>query len=185
MTAQTIIYRPTPPEDVEMCHPSNTEGFEIILTMLNGTPRQATWTPVEVHIVRENQGRKLSTSDSPWCIAHTLVLRRRAIEALGPTLRAHGELLPLVCKDADVAAYNATHFLDTLDEAKSTVERFDDGRLMHVWNFALRRDVVADALIFRLSNLTPSPILVGQQFVERWNAAGLRGLKFTKIWSTD
>jgi hypothetical protein len=168
-----------------MCHPLNSEGFDILGTMIDGTPRQVTWTPVEVRIVRENQGRKLSTSDSPWCIANTLVLRHRAIEALGPMFTAHGELLPLVCKDADVAAYNATHFLDALDEAKSTVARFDDGRLMHVWTFALRREVVADAVIFRLPNLTPSPILVGQQFVERWNAAGLRGLNFTKIWSTE
>jgi uncharacterized protein DUF1629 len=185
MTKRIAIYEPSPRAGTELCMTATAEATEILRTEIKGVPRQANWTPLPVYLAREDMGRKLTESDSPSGSIHFLVLRRRAVEALEPMLRAYGELLPLICEDADLLLYNPTHFRDALDEARSNVARFDDGRLVHVWTYVLHREAVANAVIFRLPNLTPSPILVGQPFVDRWKAAGLRGLNFKKIWSSD
>jgi hypothetical protein len=185
MTQGVAIYELSPRADAELCMASTAEATEILRTEITGVPLEANWTPVPVYLAREDMGRKLKQSDSPWGSGHYLVLRRQAAKALESVLLPYGELLPLICEDADLLVYNPTHFCDALDEARSNVARLDNGRVMHIWTYVFRREAVAEAVIFRIPNETPSPVLVGQPFVDRWQAAGLRGLDFVKVWSSD
>ncbi|MFI5011720.1 MAG: imm11 family protein [Hyphomicrobiales bacterium] len=178
----TIIYKPTYRPGYELCHPVDRNDFETIRVLLNGIARAATWIPLKMQIIREDEGKKLRESDSPWLSSHILIFRPRAIAALGPMLLKYGELLPTQCADAELSLYNVTRALNALDEEASSVERFGDGRIMFVNRHVFREEVIGENDIFKLPGLRAEPIYVSQRFVDLWHSAGLKGFDFDQVW---
>jgi hypothetical protein len=179
------IYEPSSSETNELCHPLNPDEFEKIDVLINGTPRLVDWKPISMEIIREDGGRKFLESDSPWLGGHALIFRPRAVAALGSLLRAHGELLQLLCGGADVVLYNPTRLLDALDEAASSVRRFTTGRIMWIDRYVFRPAVIEGIDIFKIPNLRVSPTFVSQRFVDLWTTAGLKGLEFKQVWAQN
>ncbi|MBI5161266.1 MAG: hypothetical protein HY996_07625 [Micrococcales bacterium] len=54
---------------------------------------------------------------------------------------------------------------------------------MRITRHAFRPDVISGLDIFKIPSLRVSPTYVSERFVERVEAAGLRGLVFNKVWS--
>jgi len=169
----------------ELCHPDNRDDWETAAAMVDGTPRATSWKPFGVHLVRIDEGKKLQAADAPWFGGHALVLRERAVDAMGPMLTDSGELLPLTSVEAKLWMYNPTLAIDALDEGASTILRFDDGRIMYVQRFAFRPDVVRDVPVFKVANLRRGQVFFGPEFVERWRGAGLSGLEFKEVWRSQ
>src|SRR4051812_32885843 len=115
------IYSVLGAERYELCHPVSSTDFETIDVLVNGESRTVGWKPLAMQIVRKDQGRQLSESDSPWLGSHALIFRPRAQEVLSELLLRYGELLPLLCHDAAVAMFNATSVIDALHEDASDV----------------------------------------------------------------
>ena len=178
------VYVPLSAEGFELCHPERQEDFETLNAQINGTPRQMTWRPIPVRLVHEDEGKKLVASDSPWLGSHALIFRQATIEKLGALLKQHGEILSLTCSEADLYVFNATRVLDALDEQASAVTRFSSGRLMRVNRYVFRATAIGGLDIFKIPSLRVSPIFVSERVVEAWSLAGLRGLVFTKVWSS-
>jgi hypothetical protein len=183
MRSKPGIYKPLGAGDSELCHPIRQDDFERINVWVNGIPRRSTWMPIPMRIIREDEGKTLVKSDSPWLGSHALLFRTSAVDALGPMLREYGELLPVECWDADILMYNPTRVIDALDEEASSVIRFDDGGLIMIRRHVFRADVVADIDIFRIPNFRVSPTFVSHRFVDRWMASGLKGLEFNQVWA--
>ncbi|NUQ78113.1 MAG: hypothetical protein HUU21_31665, partial [Polyangiaceae bacterium] len=118
-----------------------------------------------------------------WLGAYALIFRRSAIEALGPMLREHGELLPLECPEAELWVYNPTRVIDALDEEASTIERFKSGRIMGIKRYVFKAHLIEGVDIFKLPNLRGHSTFVSHRFVDLWNESGLKGLEFTPVWS--
>ena len=114
-------------------------------------------SPIKVVIVREDAGEPLLESDSPWLGSHALIFREAPVERIGPLLEPHGELLPLSCPDAELWMYNPLRVLDALDEGASSAVRFSNGRIMRINRYVLRREVIRNAQIFKLSCFRVSP----------------------------
>ena len=183
MRSELGIYTPLGLDGYELCHPVRQDDFETINVELNGAPRQSSWKPISMRLIREDEGQKLAMSDSPWLGAHALIFRANAVEALGPMLREGGELLPLACAEADVAVYNATRVIDALDEAASSVLRFGGGRIMMIQRHVFRAELINEVDVFKIPNLRVSPTFVSHRFVERWKASELKGLEFRQVWA--
>lgn len=179
-----IVYTPFSLDGYELCHPVNEEDFETINILINGKPRQETWSPIDTRLVSEDEGQELIESDSPWLGSHALVFRPAVIDRIGDLLREYGELLDLRCREADIIVFNPTMILDALDEKRSSVLRFNDGRIMRINRYVLRLEVVQDVHIFKIPNLRVSPTFVSEYFAELWNSARLRGLEFKKVWAS-
>ncbi len=179
------VYTVCGAEDAELCHPVDRADFQTLDRLLNGTSRKDEWRPIQMEIIREDEGKTLSRSDSPWLGSHALIFRLDAALAMGQVLSANGELLPLTCSDADLVVFNPTRVLDALDEAASTVTRFKNGRLMRISSHVFHADVVAGIDAFKISSLMAGPTFVSGQFVERWESQGLAGLEFTRVWSAS
>ena len=99
---------------------------------------------------------------------------------MGTFLRSNGEILPLNCKDATLAMYNPTRVIDALDEAKSTITRFRDGRIMMIKRHVFHRDKIANVDVFKLP-MRASDTYVSQRFVDLWMSHGLKGLAFEHV----
>ncbi|GAC1539998.1 MAG: hypothetical protein NVS2B9_07030 [Myxococcales bacterium] len=69
------VYLPRSLEGFELCHPLREEDFEAIHVAIDGQPRQQSWRPVEVQVVREDEGKPLLPADSPWLGSHALWTR--------------------------------------------------------------------------------------------------------------
>ena len=117
----------------ELCHPVDKKDYERLAADLTGRPREANWKPIRMRLIHEDEGKSLAMSDSPWLGSSSLIFRPSVIEALGPMLRDSGELLPLACAEAELVIFHPTRILAAIDEAASTIDRFEDGRIIMIW----------------------------------------------------
>ena len=179
------VFVPLGLDGFELCQPIGDDGFETINVLINGECRGASWTPVPVRLVHEDEGRRLLPCDSPWLGAHALILRQSAVEAIGETLVEHGELLPLDCSEVRLVAFNPTSVVDALDEEASSLLRFSSGRIMKINRYVFRRAVIERIPIFKIPNLRVSPTFLSEEVVELWTGAGLKGLEFKEVWATN
>jgi hypothetical protein len=179
------VYMPQSADGFEFCYPERQEDFETLNVTIDGTPRKGTWHSPPMHLIREDEGKRLAESDSPWLGSHALIFRRQTLGELESLLLSYGELLPIACSEPDLVIFNATRVLDALDERASDILRFSDGRIMRITRYAFCPDIVAGVDIFKIPNFRVSPTYVSERFVKRVKAAGLRGLVFYKVWSAS
>ncbi|MBU1238464.1 hypothetical protein KKF84_08450 [Myxococcota bacterium] len=179
----TNVYVPLGVEGFELCHPFHEGDFETLNMQIDGTPRWQKWSPLQMRLVNEDEGKSLSESDSPWLGSHALIFRQRALQQLGTVLKAHGELLPIRCPDVELSIFNPK-IIDGFDEEGSSVLRFSNGRIMRIIKHVFRADIVVGVDLFKIPNLRVSPTFVGDRFVQIWNSSGLLGLDFKKVWSS-
>lgn len=185
MSATTLaVYIPIGSANCELCQPVNESDFETISRLVDGTPRADEWRPIEMEIIREDEGKRLVESDAPWFGSDALMLRPSATTALLALLRRSGELLTLRTHDAQLCVFNPRRLCDALDVETSSLTRFKSGRIMSIDRFAFRADAVRGIDAFKISDLRVSPTFVSQQFVDSWRGAGLRGIDFELKWMT-
>lgn len=182
---------------MKIFEPVGLEGYQWVVLVeeadfelfrsLGGSGRAGSWAPIPVRLIEKDEfGRPLLESDFPWLGSHTLVLGKRAVEAIGPRLADDGELLPLACDAAPLWALNAWYLLDALDEERSNIVRFAaTGGVMTVESYAFRPDVVDDFQLFTIPQLRRSQLFVGQRLVDWVGASSLRGLGFRELWRSD
>jgi hypothetical protein len=181
----TIIYEPRVIERSEWCNTCTTEDFERLRSEIDGTPRRTTWKPVCVKLIRRTTRHTFRQADAPWYSRSTLVFRRSVLDRMGSILEANGELLPLQCEDAELWVYNPTNVLAALDKEATIGDRFDDGCFAQITKYVFFPDVVAHVEAFKLKNERASSTFLSERFVEMWKAAGLTGLRFDKVWSSE
>jgi hypothetical protein len=169
----------------EIIHCVNDDDY-VVFRGLDGTLRTADWKPILVKRVRGSRREGFRASDCPYYGNDVLILRRSAVDALRDILDAHGELLPLATEDGvELFAFNP-QAIDALDVARSTVFGVaDDGRLGYVEKHMFFPSVVDGVDMFKISNRRGSTTYLSERFVERFNAANLKGLEFRKVWSSD
>lgn len=168
-------------DGVELCHPLDGTRWGELRDLLNGTPREGQWRPLEVELVHDDEGQQLSYSDAPWLGNHALIFRANARSVLQESLLACGEFLPLASVEADLWVYNAWR-IDALDLAGSDVLRLDSGKILGIKRYAFKEDVVRDVMAFRIPDLRGGPVFFEREIAGKWKAAGLKGLEFEPVW---
>lgn len=178
-----MIYEPLVRTEYEWISTLDERDYEIFLSF-DGGSRASTWKPVRVRRVRADDRQEFRESDFPWLGSHALVLRQRAVKALGHTIEQCAELLPLETDDeAELFVLNVLRVVDALDEERSSVVRFpSSNRVMRVTRPHFREAVIRGLDMFRLP-FRASPTYVSQGFVDAASAANLVGLDFRKVWS--
>lgn len=178
------IYEPLGKEGYEIINAHDNSDYESFLS-LNGTPCASTWHPIKVHRVRADNKQACRPSDFPWLGADTLVMRKKAVDALCNILKENGEILPLETDDeVDLSVLNA-QVVDALDEINSDIIRFpSSNRIMLVKKPAFIKEKIEGIDIFRLPHRASSTY-VSDVFVNRVKDAGLEGITFKKVWSSD
>ena len=161
----------------------DSRGEEPVLSF-DGARLGGRWDPLRVRIIREDEGMEFATSDFPWWGAHALVMRSHAVDVLRDMLDSCGEVLPLRNGDGQgLYVFNASA-VDGLDEQRSCVLRFGDGRIMHIEKPEFLVDVIAGLDLFRLPHRA-SPTYVSERFVRRVCQERLVGLEFNEVWGSD
>lgn len=180
--ARPRVYEPKPADGFEWALPIDNDDHIGRFGCLDGTPRAATWSPVPMHLLREDEDESMRRADLPWLGGNVLILRDEAIAVLGPVLADHGELLPLECADANLVVFNATRVIDALDEQHSDVVRFSSGRIMDIKKAAFRGELLTGSVVFKIPQMLVGPLYFTSEMVERIRATRLHsGVTFREV----
>jgi hypothetical protein len=147
-----------------------------------GAPMASTWEPLLVEILRDRVHRNRPRSDFPSLDGVIPVFSERAIAAMRDLLEPRGEILPLRCHEGTYFAYNVTRVIDALDETRSELERFDDGRVMWIDRPAFFPDRLAGEVIFKIPQ-SRARVFVTDPFAQRVHERGLAGFALRPVWS--
>ena len=123
--------------------------------------------------------------DFPSLIPNVPVFSRRAVAQLHDLLDGNGELLSTFVGREEYFLFNVTRVLDALDESKSELERFDDGRVFYIDHHSFFEDKLVGSSIFKIQQVRTMDVFVTDTFVDRVHAAGLKGFWFPLVWSNE
>lgn len=178
------VYRPVVPEGFEWVFPVDDADWEVFRSF-DGSSQLELWSPVRVRLGYSEAGMEYEPAPMPWMGSHVLVLKREAIDALGDYLGRWGELLPLECGDTELFVFNASRSVSALDEERSDVMRFGEGRIMKINRHAFDAAVIADVEIFKLTEMPRGSVYLTGDAVEVVEQSGLAGTDFELVWSDD
>ena len=154
---------------------------EARLEDLDGTPTAKQWRPVQVSW--DTFGGTRPPCDATE-VAGVPILSDRAVNSLNGLLTGRVELLLLALEGNKMGyALNLTRFSDALDEERSEVDRFEDGRIMVIDRAVFRSDRLVGETIFRLSGDRKGDVYVTDRFVRAVEEAGISGFMFELVWN--
>lgn len=175
------VYRPTVTEGYEWALPVNDSDFEAFRRLPMDESR---WFAPEMSLLtQDDRGKAHRSAHMPWLDGHVLILRDEAIEAIGPLLAPHGQVLPLRASGARLAVFSAHPLAGALDEQASELVRFSSGRIMHLRAPVFRPSVVASASAFVLTEMPRGNLYLSGQLVDSIRETGLSsGTEFQLVF---
>ncbi len=129
--------------------------------------------------------KRFPKGDTPSLSTHIPVFNLKAAKVLMDFLEPNGELLPITCNGESFFLFNVTRIVDALDEPNCKLERFDDGGVMYVDEYAFLKEKLAGETVFKLPQLPLGWVYVTDPFVKRVRAAILKGFEFRHVWSSE
>lgn len=157
------------------------ENDFLVSQELRGTPVRDRWEVLSVTPLKDDLSDNALSGDFPT-LGTIPVFSERAVNSLRDLLEANGEILPLTSADGSYSAYNVTTVVDALDEVRSKVTRFRDGRVMEILEYAFLPQRLGGLTIFKVPQIL-SNVFVTDVFVSRVREAGLVGFKFNRVWA--
>jgi hypothetical protein len=149
----------------------------------NGAPLKKTWTSQYMFRFARNP-RILIKGDTPGLSTHIPVFSSRAVTAVMDLLQDSGELLPIVCDDEYYSIFNVTRVVDALDEPKSKLRLFSDGKIMDIDRHAFFPEKLKGIHIFKIPQSVLMDVFITDTFVDIVKTAGLKGFEFRPVWSS-
>jgi hypothetical protein len=147
------------------------------------------WVPLPVrrdYEVNDNLTKPLGDRVGIDARVDPMVLSRRALDVLLPSIGTLGQVLPLAFEEAEYAFFNITNVVNALDESRSELEHFPStGRLSRVLRYAFKPEAVRDQLIFKIPQQPGGFAFVTDRFVEIVKANGLTGFGFKLMWTDE
>lgn len=115
-----------------------------------------------------------------------LALGSSAMSAVGMLMSRYGELLPVqpIGRAAALYWFHCTTLIDAMDEERSVMTRFSDGKVMSVQRLWVHPEKLRDAMLFHIPQ-NGSFLLCTDTFKQHIEALGLTGLRFTLKWSDE
>jgi len=179
---QSVWYRPTLCGGFDWVQPVKPDDFDRVY-QLDGRSLWEQWEPIFVNRLTEDpSGGQLARSEAPWLDEHALVLGRRALDAVYPSLGNVGEFLPLdVFPEEMLWLFNVLVVVDVLDIERSSLTRFPStGRIMRAERIAFRSQVIDGLSAFRVPELRT--LFVAQEVVDTFTRAAIKGACFEEVW---
>lgn len=155
------------------------------LHKLNEKSVVSNWIPMRVRRVRPSKRAGCRPSDGPFCGVDNLILRRSAVDALRDILDMHGDLLPLIDEEGiELWAYHPRS-LDAFDHERTVGSHDQNGRITMAYNHVFIPSVVDGVDIFKQKTERAGQIYFGENFLQRWKQAKLKGLDFMLAWDSN
>jgi hypothetical protein len=154
-----------------------------------GESAASQWRPLRFRSLdplREGYPGQLPNGDFVGLGRWFFSLGKRAMDAVGGLMSAHGELLPVehIGRRETLHWFHCTTVIDAMDESRSVMKRFADGKVMSVQRLWVHPEKLRDAMLFHIPQ-NGSFLLCTDTFKQQIEALGLTGLKFKLKWSDE
>jgi hypothetical protein len=114
------------------------------------------------------------------------VFSDRAKQIFAPHLQGLGRWIELEYDEAPYWLFFVTHIVDALNEEKSEILRFSDGkRVMRIASYAFKPEAVANQFLFTLPQQPGGDRLVTDAFIDLVRQHRLTGFWFQRLWCSD
>lgn len=145
------------------------------------------WQPLRAKVFFDDElETQLPPGDFPSLFADEPALSQRAVQVLRPLIEGNGQLLPLQCTGGEYFILNVTNVVDALDERQSEIVRFPDGkRVLDIKRFVFVPAKLQNVDIFKLPQQPLGRVFVTDGFVKTVRDAGLVGINFEWLWSSE
>lgn len=156
------------------------EEWKKYLWAFYGESHAATWKPLEVEFNPHTADQPVG--DYLGYKSNLPTITQKAVDALQNVIQQTGELLPLICKEKPLWAFNVTNVLEgALDLEQSIYSLVSTGHLHSIKKYVFKEDVVADQYIFRESKIN-GKLFVTDRFRSIVEDAGLLGFEFEAVY---
>lgn len=135
------------------------------------------WSPLNVVV----QNDELPQNDYPALLESIPTFSQNAVKFLKRVLENNGQLFAMICESETYYCYNVLNILDVLNEEKSKIIKFSDGKIMYIEKCVLKSIDYSDHFIFKLHSVRASTVFVNRTFVDIINKNKLKGFKFNEI----
>ena len=149
------------------------------------SPVHDRWAPIVVHGFPENPGED---GDFPSLADYNQlpIMSKRAWDILRPLVGYCCEPLPIIYPSGDpFFIIHVMETIDCLDPERSQVKRFSDGRIMRVFRYSFRQDMLVGKRIFKLPRQSAGELIVDDHFRAAVETNGLRGLIFKPVRTVE
>ena len=148
---------------------------------------ESDWSAPEMTLLTaDERGEAHRFAYLPWLGSHVLVLRDEAIEAIGPLVAPHGQVLPLRASGARLAVFRPPLLAGALDEQASEFARFSSRRIMDLRVPVFRPLVVASASTFVLAEMPRGNMYLSGELVDAILATGFSaGTEFRLVFEAS
>jgi len=155
---------------------------EDVRTLFDRQPR--------IRIERDEKSTPCTSKAKPGdfsCLDHgpLPMFSERAKQVLEPYIGKSGQWLKLECDESPYWLFNVTNVIDALDESKSELLRFADGKVLRIARFAFHPERLRDQMIFGVSQRPLAHNLVTDEFVRLAEHHKLTGFEFKRVWSSE
>lgn len=135
------------------------------------------WEPIDVVI----EDKKRKKSDFPTLMSIIPTFSANSVKCLENILKNHGQLLSLRCKEGEYYFFNVLTVVEAINDTKSQVLKFEDGRIMYVLKYVLKKIDYSKIPIFKLHNLLSFSTFVNEEFFTIVNENYLKGYYFNMV----
>ncbi len=158
------------------------DAWKHTLWWFRGESRADAWIPLPV--VYNTYEAKLPRGDYPDFKPVLPTFTTQAVDKLRNFIEETGELLPVICDEEPLHAFNITTVRDdVLDLEQTEASRFSTGHPAHITKYVFFPEALRDTSFFRIER-APSGIYVTDSVVKAVKAAGLKGFSFELVWSS-
>jgi hypothetical protein len=142
----------------------------------DGRSLARSWTPLHLQVYPVGR-----SGDFPSLSSHIPIFSKKAWSVLEPLIGTSVEALPLAGPAGLFIAVNVTDIADCLDHARSSINRFSDGRVMWVDSHAFKEGCLGARNIFKIPEALLNDVFVSENFKRAVEDAGLEGLIFRRV----
>lgn len=150
-----------------------------LLDLKQGVTKKVAWTPIRVRTFDEKGGVKKMIADVSGLSALTVVSQRGYDSLNGDLLEC--EFYPFLWGQNRVWALTTTKLVDCLDETRSQVSRFADGRVWDIQNYVFKSMPPANVYFFHVPQLPSGELLATERAKKLFDAYELTGMTFKPL----
>jgi hypothetical protein len=128
------IFKRQSTESACLVQPVESSGWELVYEYAEQRVPFDSWTPLTAKTIEYTQEEgRLAGVDASWWGSNVIVMGAQARLTLGMFLNPYVRFLPLACAAQKLVLVVPTSRIPALDESRSKIERFSDGRIMNLW----------------------------------------------------
>ena len=181
------IYDLSPIDDALLFSADVQHQLTVLRPLGRGQSYEGHWVPLPVWPLKKPRKRRtepLCDLSSVAAMSSLPVLSARARQCFEPILEPYAQWLPLAFDDEPRWLLNSLRVIEALDEPRSQITRFDDGRVSGIETYAFVESQVADEWLFKVATF-PYLVLVTDRFRDLVMRSGLTGFHFQPVWDSE